>query len=131
MFCTWSCDFRCLDEFVVWKVLNDLLGDFPRVDLHSFGFQHLQCHEPESDPLKMTEMTQKYTNFSYFHPRKELLLRCRSLRQKRTVTNKHSCQSQNNLIPLRRGKAKTEPPERSSTYYRDRNESFQTLQPFL
>lgn len=44
-FCTWSCDFSFLDELVVWKVLDDLLCDFPRVDFHPLRLQHLQHHK--------------------------------------------------------------------------------------
>ena len=38
---TWSCDFRFLDEIVFWKLLDDLLCDFPRAGFDSLRLQHL------------------------------------------------------------------------------------------
>lgn len=64
IFCTWPCNFRFLDEFVVWKVQSDLLCDFPRAGFHSLRLQHLQQHKLQSVWLKMIEI-QKYTNVSF------------------------------------------------------------------
>ena len=41
---TWSRDLRLLYKLVLWKVLQDLLGDLPRGDLLPSGLQHLHTH---------------------------------------------------------------------------------------
>lgn len=49
---TWSCNLRFLDEFVVWKIFDDLLCDLPRVHLCPLRLQHLQPDSQRQSGLK-------------------------------------------------------------------------------